>query len=74
MVLYRVKRLRANEVAEFASGIASFDKNHWEKTTLIPNSDYMEQVKVKCTSFVDFIASNSIGTLDLLLFDTECYD
>ncbi len=74
MVLHRVIPSRTDEVPEFARGIASFDETHWEKTTLVPNADYMEQVKVKCVSFADFIKSNAIDRLDLLLLDTEGYD
>ena len=74
MVLHRVKPSLADEVPEFAIGVASFDETHWEKTTLVPNADYMEQVKVKCVSFPDFIKSNAIDKLDLLLLDTEGYD
>ena len=74
MVLHRVKSARATEVPAFAKGIASFDASHWEKTTLIPNSSYLDQVKVKCVSFADFIKSNAIEKLDLLLLDTEGYD
>jgi len=74
MVLYRVKPARAAEVPVFARGIASFDETHWKKTTLVPDADYMEQVTVKCTSFSDFIKSNAIDKLDLLLLDTEGYD
>ena len=74
MVLHRVKPARANEVPEFARGIASFDESHWEKTTIVPNASYMEEVKVKCISFADFIKSNDIDKLDLLLVDTEGYD
>lgn len=74
MVLHRVKPEHASEVPSFARGIASFDEAHWEKTTLVPNADYMEKVKVKCISFANFIRSNAIGNLDLLLLDTEGYD
>jgi FkbM family methyltransferase len=74
MVLHRVKPSLADEVPEFARGVASFDATHWEKTTIVPNADYMEQVKVKCISFADFIKSNGIDSLDLLLIDTEGYD
>ena len=74
MVLHRVRPERAAEVPAFARGIASFDEAHWKKTTLVPNADYMEQVKVKCVSFADFIKSNAIDKLDLLLLDTEGYD
>jgi len=74
MILHRVKPSYATKIPEFASGVASFDKTHWEKTKLIPNSDYMEEVPVKCISFSDFIKSNSIDSLDLLLIDTEGYD
>lgn len=74
MILHRVKPERAAEVPAFARGIASFDANHWKKTTLVPSSDLMEQIKVKCVSFADFIRSNAIDKLDLLLLDTEGYD
>jgi FkbM family methyltransferase len=74
MVLHRVNPLREAEVPEFARGIASFNEKHWEKTTLVPNADYMQEVKVKCISFADFIHSNAIKSLDLLLLDTEGYD
>ena len=74
MVLHRVKPSLADEVPEFAIGVASFDETHWEKTALVPNADYMEQVKVKCISFADFIKSNGVDSLDLLLIDTEGYD
>jgi len=74
MILHRVKPERAAEVPAFARGIASFDANHWKKTTLVPSADLMEQVKVKCVSFADFVKSNAIDKLDLLLLDTEGYD
>jgi FkbM family methyltransferase len=74
MVLHRVKPSHKDKVPEFANGIASFDKTHWEKTNLIPDKDYMEEVLVKCSTFQDFIKSNAIKELDLLLIDTEGYD
>jgi len=74
MILHRVKPELAAEVPAFARGIASFDANHWKKTTLVPDADLMEQVKVRCVSFADFIKSNAIDKLDLLLLDTEGYD
>ena len=74
MVLHRVKPTRAAEVPEFARGVASFDEDHWGKTTLVPSADYMEQVKVNCVSFAEFAKTNAITTLDLLLLDTEGYD
>jgi FkbM family methyltransferase len=74
MTLHRVKPSYAKKIPEFANGVASFDKEHWEKTNLIPNSDYIEEVKVKCVSFESFIEINGINDLDLLLIDTEGYD
>jgi len=74
MVLNRVKPTFQNKVPKFARGIASFDEMHWKKTELIPNSNYMEQVKVNCVKFSDFINSKNISNLDLLLMDTEGYD
>ena len=74
MVLHRVKPSHKDKVSEFANGIASFNKTHWEKTNLIPHIDYMEEVLVQCTTFQDFIELNAIKELDLLLIDTEGYD
>jgi FkbM family methyltransferase len=74
MVIHRVKPDRVDEVPAFARGIASFDAMHWKKTTLVPNADFMEQVKVKCVSFADLVKCHSINKLDLLLLDTEGYD
>lgn len=74
MILHRVKPERASEVPAFARGVASFNGDHWKKSTLVPSVDFMEQVKVKCVSFSEFIKINSIKELDLLLLDTEGYD
>ncbi len=74
MSLYRVKENYLSKIPMHARGIASFDKDHWKKTLLIPSHDYIEEVKVKCVSFKDFINANSITSLDLLLIDTEGYD
>jgi len=74
MMLHRVKQEYAANVPEFARGVASFDATHWEKTTIVPSAEYMEQVKVTCISFADFIESNGVDSLDLLLIDTEGYD
>lgn len=74
MILHRVKPSRIAEVPEFARGVASFDKHHWKKTSLIPSDDYMEEVRVHCVSFSEFVRSNRITSLDLLLLDTEGYD
>lgn len=74
MVLHRVKPARASEISYLARGIASFDEEHWKKSTLVPSPDYMEKVRVKCISFIDFIKLNAIKKLDLLLLDTEGYD
>jgi FkbM family methyltransferase len=74
MVLHRVKPELADRVPEFARGIASFDASHWKKTSIVPSADYMEEVKVRCVCFADFVASIGIDSLDLLLLDTEGYD
>lgn len=74
MVLHRVKPSLAVGIPAFARGIASFNEDHWKKSTLVPSLDYMEQVKVKCISFAEFVKSNDIKKLDLLLLDTEGYD
>jgi len=74
MFLYRVKQDRIKELSSKASGIASFDDKHWEKTTLVPDICFMEKVKVNCVSINEFIRTNKIDRLDLLLLDTEGYD
>jgi FkbM family methyltransferase len=74
MILHRVKPEYAIKMHSFTKGIASFDVDHWKKTGLVPNPEIMEEVKVPCVSFADFIDSNSIDKLDLLLIDTEGYD
>ena len=40
----------------------------------MPDSEYIEEVTVKCVSFADFVKSQAIQNLDLLLIDTEGYD
>lgn len=74
MILHRVNPKFSDKVPDFARGIASFNQDHWRKTTLVPDENYMEEVKVKCISFADFIKLNSIKIIDLLLLDTEGYD
>jgi len=74
MVLHRVKPEYAEKSHSFAGGIASFNSEHWVKTTLIPNEDCMEGVKVKCITFQDFIETRNLCELDLLIIDTEGYD
>jgi len=74
MTLHRVKPEYASEMHAFTKGIASFDADHWKKTGLVPDPDVMEEVKVPCVSFSDFVESNNINKLDLLLLDTEGYD
>ena len=75
MIMHRVKPEREAEVPDLARGIASFDSDHWKKTTIVPDSDFIEQVTVKCISFTEFVKINSIkNNLDLLMVDTEGYD
>jgi FkbM family methyltransferase len=74
MTLHRVNSKYSGETHKFAKGIASFDKDHWKKTGLVPDSKFMEKIKVRCNSFSDFINSNNLDKLDLLLIDTEGYD
>jgi len=74
MTLYRVKPHLLSKIPVFAEGIASFDKNHWKKTNIIPNNDYIEEVLVTCIPIQTFIDLNKIQVLDLLVLDTEGYD
>jgi len=74
MNLWRVKPELASQLPEFSKGIASFDSTHFVKTTLIPNNSFMECIVVKCVSLPDFLNTNNIETLDLMLIDTEGYD
>ena len=45
-----------------------------KKIDLVSDSNFMEKIKVRCTSFSDFINSNNLDKLDLLLIDTEGYE
>lgn len=74
MILYRVNPERANELTAFARGIASFDPEHWRKSGIVPSEDFIEQLKVKCVSFSQFIVLNGITKIDLVILDTEGYD
>ena len=59
---------------DFTKGIASFDPEHWIKTTLVPNSSYIEAIRVECLSLSKFLELIDIDSLDLLIVDTEGYD
>ena len=74
MILHRVKPGLESEAPQFAQGVASFDEAHWKKTGVVPSAEFIEQVKVKCVSWINFIKSNDIDEVDLLLIDTEGYD
>lgn len=74
MVLYRVKSEYLSKVPAFARGIASFDPNHWKKTSLIPDPSYIQREIVKCVSYSQLLQDYGITKIDLLLIDTEGYD
>ena len=74
MLLYRVKPEFLSKVPNFARGIASFDPEHWKKTALVPNSDYIQSETVRCISYSTLLQTYQIEAIDLLLLDTEGYD
>lgn len=74
MLLYRVKPEHLSKVPAFAKGIASFDPNHWRKTSLVPDQDFMRSEIVKCISYSQLLKEYDIDEIDLLLIDTEGYD
>jgi FkbM family methyltransferase len=74
MQLYKVKEERQKGLPDFTKGIASFDSEHWIKTTLVPDSSYIEAINVPCIPLSKFLEINSIKNLDLLIVDTEGYD
>jgi FkbM family methyltransferase len=74
MLLYRVKPEYISKVPVFARGIASFDPNHWKKTSLIQNSDYIQSELVKCISYSQLLSDHQVRKIDLLIIDTEGYD
>ena len=74
MNLYRVKPERLGELADFAKGIASFDSEHWKKSQLVPDISFIESIRVKCISLNNFLVTNNITNLDLLVLDTEGFD
>ena len=74
VLIYRVKQEYLSKVPSFARGIASFNPDHWKKTGLIPNSEYIQSESVKCISYSTLLAENHIKAIDLLVLDTEGYD
>ncbi len=74
MQLYKVKEEYEKQLPDFTKGIASFDPEHWIKTTLVPDSSYIEAINVECVSVCKFLEMNEITSLDLLIVDTEGYD
>lgn len=74
MLVYRVKPEYISKVPVFARGIASFDPNHWKKTSLIQDSSYIESELVKCVSYSQLLIDNQVRKIDLLIIDTEGYD
>jgi len=74
MLLYRVKPEHLSELPAFARGIASFDPNHWKKTSLVPDQDYIQSEIVKCISYSQLLENYGIAEIGLLLIDTEGYD
>ena len=74
MLLYRVKPEYMDKVPVFARGIASFDPNHWMRTSLIQDANYIQSEIVKCVSFSQLLRDNQVSKIDLLIIDTEGYD
>jgi FkbM family methyltransferase len=74
MKLYKVKGEYEKLLPEFTKGIASFDPEHWIKTTLVPDASYIEVINVECVSILKFLELSEIKSLDLLIVDTEGYD
>jgi FkbM family methyltransferase len=74
MIIHRVKPSLAKGIPAHAAGIGSFNKDHWKKSNFVTNQEFIEQVRVSCVSFNDFVESNKIENIDLLLLDTEGYD
>jgi FkbM family methyltransferase len=74
MLLYRVKPEYLSKMPAFATGIASFDPNHWKKTSLVPDQDFIQSEVVKCISYSQLLNDYDVGKIDLLLIDTEGYD
>ena len=67
LALYRVKPNLEGKLQAFAKGIASYDPNHWRKSKMIPNQDFMEQLKVSACPLGTFILENHIKELDPIL-------
>jgi FkbM family methyltransferase len=74
LTLYRVKPNLEGKLQAFAKGIASYDPNHWRKSKMIPNQDFIEQLKVSACPLSTFILENHIKEVDLIIIDTEGYD
>jgi hypothetical protein len=74
MPLYRSKSEFLSKVPNFAQGIASFDPEHWRKTALVPDPDYIQSETVSCISYSTLLGTYQIKAINLLLLDTEGYD
>jgi FkbM family methyltransferase len=73
MQLYRVDPKKLHRFHALSQGIASFDKDHHVRTSLVPPESIIAE-KVNCISFEDLLEKNDIKKIDLLLIDTEGYD
>ncbi len=72
MTIYRVDPARAKQLGDWTSGIASFDKNHYERSN-IPKEYIISEI-VECMTFQEFLKKYSVKKIDLLQIDTEGYD
>lgn len=72
MSLYRVDPSQLDKVPDFATGIASFDEHHHERTN-IPSKLIVAE-KVPCFTLRQIVEQYEFKHLDLLQIDAEGYD
>jgi|GEM_PF-966997 len=71
-IIYKLDKEKEHLAPEFAKGIASFNPNHHEKTS-IP-SEFIKEELVSCISLTKLIQDYKLYDLDIMVIDAEGYD
>jgi len=70
--IYRADPSRLGELPEFAVGIASFDKDHHQRSGIPP--EFIIPETVSCRTFREIVEESELTKVDYLQIDTEGYD
>lgn len=72
LALYRLRAASADRYADWATGSASFDRNHLIRHGIAPEDITAEQVR--CVPLMGLLQQTGMMDADLLQIDTEGYD